>query len=323
MSLEINPSNASPAESAPAAVPEASATPAPASTPAPEATNTGAEATAPAAAPASAYTPNYKFKALGEEHEIDEEYRGYIKSPDDEKRFTRVFEQIKGVGKLKENWKTAETQAKEYKQKYDHFEQSLRAIDQVAKSGNPFQALQYLGFDQDTILKAAKQALDFNDLPEHAKQIHHQNQQGQQYTQQLLAQYQQTESRAQQLEVRILKTELENTLASPEVKDVLQKYEALNGPGSFRQEVIDEANAETARTGNILSAGEAATRVLRRYKPFLAASLATSPQAQAPAAPKELPVIPTNTGAGGGSPVAKSFTSLEDIKNHRKQTYGY
>lgn len=269
------------------------------------------------------WEPNYKFKANGQEFEIDEEYRAYIKSQDDEKKIKRMFEQFKGVDSLKERWKQAETQAKEFQSKYENYEQSLSAINQLAQKGDIMKALQYLGFNEDMILQAAKQALDFRDLPEQAKQIHTQAQQQERFAQEMFMRNQAIEQQLYQAKAQMRAAELESTLSSSEIKDFQSRFDAAHGPGSFRQEVINEAQAEYLRTqsqtgqGVDISAKDAVERVLRKLKPFLA-----SQQAQAQGSASDAPVIPT-TKPGSTSPVAKSFKSLEEIQNYRKQKFGY
>lgn len=268
------------------------------------------------------WEPNYKFKANGQEFEIDEEYRSYIKSQDDEKRIKRMFEQFKGVDSLKERWKQAETQAKEYQSRYENYEQSLGAITQLAQKGDVMKALQYLGFSDEMILQAAKQALDFRDLPDQAKQIHTQAQQQERFAQEMFMRNQAIEQQLYQAKAQMRAAELESTLSSADIRDFQSRFDTAHGPGSFRQEVINEAQAEYLRTqaqtgqGVDISAKEAVERVLRKLKPFLASQ-------QQPNAPvSDAPVIPT-TKAGSTSPVAKSFKSLEEIQNYRKQKYGY
>lgn len=278
------------------------------------ATATGTD-TAPAATEPPAYQPNYKFKANDEEHEIDEEYRAYIKSAEDEKRIKRLFEQFKGVERLKETYKTTRKEAGDYRQKVEMYDNSINAFNQLANAGKRLEALKLLGLDNKFIYEAAKQAMDFDELPQQAREIYNQAEEQKRFAQQMLQQNQAYQEQMAELKSNAKRAELEQTLAHPEVRDVVSKYEAINGAGSFRQDVIQEAQAEYLRTkettgqGIDLTAQEAVNRVLRRIKPFMSVAQPQTNQQ------KEVPVIPATGSGSRGSPSSgpkiRSFKDLE------------
>lgn len=263
------------------------------------------------------YQPNYKFKANDEEHEIDEEYRAYIKSAEDEKRIKRMFEQFKGVDKLKETWKSTSKEAREYRQKVENYENSISAFNKLVQSGKEFEAFKLLGVSDKMLYQAAKQAMEFDELPQQARDIYNQSQEQTRLAQQIFQQNQFYQEQMAEMRTNSRRAELDQTLAHPEIKDVVSRYDAIHGDGSFKQDVIAEAQAEYLRTqqtsgqGVDLTAADAVNRVLRKIKPFMSA-----PQPQ-PINNREVPVIPS-TSSGSRSSVS-SGPQIRSIKDLEKE----
>lgn len=254
------------------------------------------------------YTPNWKYKANQAEHELPEEYRGYIKSADDEKRIKRLFEQVHGVEKIKNEYKTASTELSSYKG-------GIEAVNKLLESGQYQKAFSILGWDKDIAFKAAKQFLDFDELPHNQKELYHQASEVELHNQRLQQEYQTLQGQLQAQAAQLKAVELSNVLSQSEVKSVSERFDSANGPGSFRQKVIQYAHAESLRRGEDITADEAINAVMEFIKPY-------QQQAQPmQAEPKELPVIPATKGSS--TPAQKSFKSVDDLVAYRKAQYGY
>jgi hypothetical protein len=250
----------------------------------------------------AAFAPNWKFKVGKEEHEIEEEFRPYIKSPEDEARIKRMHERAYG-GKMtfKENLNLKDT--------VKSYENMVSTFNHHVNAGDPLKALQILRLPEQAILQAAKQLLDLDSLPQQAKDIYTKSQQQEQAAAQLYQQNMEYQRELNTLKLQSRTAELNQVLATPEVKEIREKYDAVYGPGSFHQEVINEGQRTWAMQGVDPSAQDAVGAIIKRIKPFM------SQAAPQQVAPKQVPVLPA-TGAGSkGSPAGGPvIQSIDDLK---------
>jgi hypothetical protein len=82
------------------------------------------------------YQPNYKFKAFGKEHEIDESFRAFIKDKDTEERFRKLHEKSYAMEKfqaderkIKSEYDQFKTQAEPNLKAMAHFDTLLKNKD--------------------------------------------------------------------------------------------------------------------------------------------------------------------------------------------------
>ncbi|MBX3017988.1 MAG: hypothetical protein KF767_08870 [Bdellovibrionaceae bacterium] len=263
-----------------------------------------------------AYTPNWKFKAAGQEHEIDEEYRSYIKSAEDEKRLKRLFEQAKGLDPVRAERDKYREESGVYRNELGQYETQFSKIKALRSQGQMMKALRGLGLTPEEIYVAAKQQMDFDSLPQQAQDIYHQNQEAERQAQHLASQNESYANQMAALQVSVKRTELSQALANPEIKDIASRFDAVNGEGAFYAQVVQEGKAQFALNQQDISAFEAVNAVVSRFRPFLTQAAPAAPaqmQPAVPQAPKEVPVIPSAKGASqvaGGSRIK----SLADMK---------
>lgn len=268
-------------------------------------------------APEQQYQPNWKYKANGDEYEIDEEYRGYVKGPEDEKRIKRLFEQFKGVDKLKNEYQTTKQRAQEYEGKYNNYEQSIQAINRLVATGQEKKALEILGFKPQQIYKAAQEFLEFDELPQQAKAQHAYAKEQEALAAQFYQEKQQLEQERLSLRTEKLQNDLQRTLAQPEITQISKMYDQAKGEGEFFKAVRQAGQMLARVNGQDPTAAEAVEYVAGNLRPFVqqAQQFQAQPQAQAapgPQAPKPVPVIPATSG--NMTPVKKRVTSIDDIE---------
>lgn len=273
-----------------------------------------------------AYQPNFKYKAAGKEYELEEEYRPYVKSADDEKRIKRLMEQAKAFEHVHGERETYKTKATAAEQELGQFQQGLQAINEHRSKKEMYKAMQGLGLSNDEILIAAKQLLDFDALPQEQQNMYHQSQEAQRQAQYLSQVNQSYASQMQALQTTVLRNELSQTLARPEIQDIQTKFDAVNGEGAFQQEVINAGKSHHAMYQQDLSATQAIESVARKFRPFLTQAQAQAAQipglqASGYQAPRDVPVIPSVKGAAQ-SAAEKGISSIDDMKRARKELFG-
>lgn len=267
------------------------------------------------------YTPNYKFKAMDEEYEIDEEYRGYIKSQEDEKRIKRLFEQFKGVDKIKmreQEYQKKWSEAEPYVQKAQNYDMSFGAFNKLVQSGEYKKAFDLFQVPKEVIYKTALQYAEYDELPQQQKEVYNQLNHQESLNQQLYQQYQETQTQLQQIKSEARKTELQNLLSQPEVKTIAERYDQAYGPGTFKQQIINRGKQHFAATGQDLTATQVAQEFIQFAKPFLSVPQAPTTQT-VPQAPKEVPVIPATGSSSGSSPGPAKIKNLAALKKLAEQ----
>ena len=295
------------------------------STPAPSETITTNQASSDGIAPGEAleapvtvpppmptWAPNFKYKAMGQEHEIDEDYRSYIKSQEDEKKIKRLFEQFQGAKALHEEVKSIKTEHVPIKQELQSYKQGFEAFNQLAGKGDFIKAFDLFKIPKAVILQAAKQHLDFDELPQQHREAHHQLTEQEQYNAYLQQQLNEAQAKNNQMATQSLKSELTNVLSRPDVKTVSERYDQVNGPDAFKNLVKERGLAHFAMTQGRedLTATQVVDQLLGMMKPFMA-----PPQAPAaPAAPREVPVIPATGNSSSSVPGQAKAKRIDDLK---------
>jgi len=267
--------------------------------------------------PIPQYTPNFKFKAAGKEYELDDEYRGYVKTPDDEKRIKRLFEQAKAFEHVHNDREKLKGESSKYKGELDIYNKAIEQVNQFRAKGDFRRALDVIGFGKDDVIKAAKQILDFDALPQQAQDSYYQAVEAERQAQSLYEQNQAYANQMAALSTSMKKIELSNALSNPEISEIKSRYDEVNGPGAFERAVINVGESHFALKQQDISAADAVEMVVKNIRPFM------SQQApKPPMAPREVPVIPAVKGAASAS-AEKGISSIDDLKRVRKEKFGF
>lgn len=278
-----------------------------------------------------AYTPNYKYKVHDKEYEFDEFVRGAIKDAESEKKLRELYERSRGLDEIKskrdklndeyQNYrKSSDPIVTQYNNAANYYYKAMEAMEM----GNAYNASAYLdrafsslGIPEDVLLKHVYNKLNMKDLPPQLQKQYTRNVELEHQNSLLQQQMEQASTQQQQLAVQQRQFELTQTLAKPEIQSISSAFDQSNGkPGSFFQAVWDYAGLHYQRTGEDLTAEQAAQKFIQQFG-LRAPVQAPTPQ-QTVVAPQQVPVIPTAKG-GAASPARKKISSLEDIEKEYAQ----
>jgi hypothetical protein len=282
--------------------------------------------------PPTVYTPDYKFKAANKEHEIDEWLRPAIKSPEHEKKLKEIYEKAFGIDEIKQGREKAREEYKAYRTQTEPVVQTVTQAAQLYnsaikayKDGNSrkatFQldeAFKHLGIKDEVLQQYVFQKLQAEEMDPREKQHYNHQRELELANAQMQQQMQEQQAYFQQIKVQTRTQELNQATSKPEVASIVQSFDQRNGPDSFKQEVISRGRMYWEMYQQDKPAHELVQEIINKY------GLQAPPQEappQAPAAPKDVPVIPVIKG-NSGSPAGRQFNSLDDIKAYRKQQYG-
>lgn len=300
---------------------------APASQPAPASASAAATpasgvADAQPAAPAP-FQPNFKFKAFGKEHEIEDTFRSLIKDKDTEEKVRKFHEKAYAMEKFQEDSKKFKGDFESYKAQTEPNLKAMNHFNNLLKNKDWDNFFGGLQVPKEEIFDWVRKQLELESMdPRQRSEIERANQIRQQnyaYEQQM---QEQTQS-FQQLSVQTRQMQLDSLMARQDISSQAEKVDQAYGRiGAFRDLVIEEAANHWHRTQQDLPADAAVQLALKKFGVFLSPQGAvTSPaQAAAPSAPagNAAPIIPHVAGSGR-SPVKKSPRSLDDLRAIAKQ----
>ena len=267
----------------------------------------------------AAFTPDFKFKVRDEEHAMDDWVKDHIKDEATQKKFQDLYTRGHGL-------ELAKTERDEVKQKLGTLEESLQHVNELVQKGDARSFIEALGLPKKMFLDYAINEFKFQELPAEEKQKIEAQRQQELAMQQLQMQNNELQDNYQ-AEARQRRTiELETALGG-EYQGAAQAYDQRAGtPGAFRKLVVErgifhhhvngvDIPVSQAIQEAILLGGVQAGTPQATQQPVEAGTPTVQPQQQK----KVLP----NIQGQGTSPTKTSFNSLDSLKAHRKQKYGF
>jgi hypothetical protein len=267
-----------------------------------------------------AYTPDFKVKIKGKEHEIDEMFRGLIKDPETEKKVKEVFEKAYGIEAVKADRTALKSEYEGFKSQVIPHLQVLDQFTTLRDSGNLGAAFQVAGISDEQIFEYAIQKLEMEKNPVLAKTYTAQQAEAQK-TLELQRKVAMYEQQTAQTEEQRFNQELEESIGANQAL-VAQVNAKFGSEDFFRDEVIQYGLMQHNR-GKMITPSEATAAVVNKYKQLFPAT--SAPQAAAPVNPQVAPSTPQrpatmpNVGNSNVSPVAKKVRSMDDLFAAQKE----
>jgi hypothetical protein len=304
--------NTNPAEStATGTISAAPGTPGASATPAP-----GAEGAVPVIG-APAYTPNYKYKAAGQEKELDKMWHSLIKDADSEKKVKEVFAKVDAFEYAKQRREQAEQQVQSLTNDYQQVNSTVQRFNHSVQSNDLSSAFRLAGITKDQVFNWTKQQLQLMDMPPEQRQQHEQAEQIRAHNYDLNEKVQQLQQQYESQAVQARAVQLDVALSRPEVARFAEQWDQnAEQPGAFKVFVIEEAKKAYYDAKQDLSPEQAIQSVMQKFGKFLNVG---SPTMQSPQAipqsgqPRQVPVIP-NVQGKAASPIKKVPKSLDELK---------
>lgn len=276
---------------------------------------------------APAYQPNFKFKAFGKEHEIEETFRSLIKDKETEEKIRKFHEKAYAMETFQENEKKLKGQFDQFRQQAEPNLKAMNHFNQLLKNKDWDNFFGGLKVPDEEIFNWVEKRLQMRAMPPEQRAEFERQAQIRQQAYQYQNELQETQQSYQQLASETRAMQLENILARGEVSSQAQAIDKAYGEeGAFRNLVIEEAVNHYARTQQDLPADQAVKMTLQKYSRFLqmqnpgnagasqSPTLGAAPQGTANG---QAPIIP-HVGGSARSPVKKQPRSLDDLKNMAK-----
>lgn len=266
-----------------------------------------------------AYTPNFKFKVMDKEHEVDEWLRPVIKNADTEKKVKELYEKAYGLDSIKPKHQAIKDELEQAKAKVAQTDQALDILGKYVAENDFDSFFEGLNIPKNKILEYALDLVKREQMSPEQKAQWESSKQAKEAARYYEAENARLQQSQQQFAVQQRTFELDMALNNPEAKVVSDAYNAgMGSPEAFKDYCIQIGQAYAVR-GQDIPATQAVSEAIRHLKainPSL--GVATSANVVPTVQPSQKPVIPNIQGRGT-SAVKPAVKSLEDLKKRAKE----
>jgi len=267
----------------------------------------------PAAVETQAYTPNTKFKVMGQEKAFDDFITPAIKDADTEKKVRELYERSYGLDSVKGDREQLRTKLQEIEPVYTELTGQLGRAQKALDAEDFDTAGENIGLNDQTILKWAHHIMKRHEMPEDQKRLYTQSRESQRRLEQLEAEREQWTRQQSSYAVERKEVELGGVMSRPDVSQAVQQYDTGMGyAGAFREAVVNYGKA-MSMGGEDISAEAAVEGVLRQMRainPSFGVLGQTNPNIVTPSNKATLP----NIKGTGTSPIKQRPKNLDDLR---------
>jgi hypothetical protein len=266
-----------------------------------------------------AYNPNYKFKVMDKEHEIDEWLRPVIKNADAEKKIKELYEKAYGLDSIKPKHQAIKDELDQTKIKVAQTDQALDILGKYVSENDFDSFFEGLNIPKNKVLEYALELVKREQMSPEQKAHWQSSKQAKEAARYYEAENTRLQQSQQQFAVQQRTFELDMALNVPEAKAVAEAYNAGMGTAEAFKDYCVQIGQAYAVRGQDIPASQAVSEAIRHLKainPSL--GVVSSSNAAQVVQPSQKPVIPNIQGRGT-SAVKPTVKSLEDLKRRAKE----
>lgn len=271
----------------------------------------------------TSYVPNYKYKAAGQEKELDDPFfRSLIKDAESEKKVRSVFEKIDAFDTVKGQKQHFEGQFTSLLGDYNNMSHTVTKFNESVSKGDLSSAFRVGGITKEQVFKWTQQQIQLMEMPPEQRAQYEQFEQAQAQKSELEERVQSIQQQFETQAVQNRTMQLDFALTRPEVARFAEAWDRGGEPGAFKDLVIEEAKkvvyeSQAAGKPIDLSPEQAIAMVMQRFGKRLSVGDATM-QVASQAIPGNgqrtaPPVIPNVVGKPS-SPIKQVAKSLDDLR---------
>lgn len=281
------------------------------------------------AAPLITYNPNLKFKYLDAkqnaklEKEFDEWIKPVIKDSDTEKKVRELYEKAYGLDHAKSSREKVRTENETLRHENTETKRALGVLSTFVQNDDMQSFFEALKIPEDKVMKWALNRIQYRELPPEKRAEYDNMRNVQQRAALLEEQNQRLTEQYQTHSVQTRMSELDRSLADPQVGTVAQEFDRRMGyEGAFKKAVVERGQYYWAIHQQDIPVGQAVNEVLQMIGGMPQTAAPTSDIANQNASqgalgvsqtPERKPVIPNIQGRGT-SPARKIPRSIADLK---------
>jgi hypothetical protein len=282
-------------------------------------------ASTPVEPAAPAWVPDFKFKVMDKEHEIDPLFHSVIKDEDTLKKVKRLHEQAMGIPHLEQSrdeFKNKFLTTQPRLDEYSRVESRLNKLSHFVEQKDFGSFFNEIKVPKKEIFAWVKREIDLLDAPPETRA---QYEQAQVQNSRMYELQQENENfRQQQASFEQQRSEqmLDQSITQMAGAEANFYNERMGNPAAFRDYVISRGQQIQTMTGQRVPISQVLEQVRQEFQKLGVMPQATTPSAQ-PAYPQivpanQKPAIPV-IKAGGASPVSTPIKSMKDLKERAAQ----
>lgn len=259
------------------------------------------------------YQPNFKFKVMDEEKEIDEFVRGAIKDQESEKKIRELYEKAYGLDYVKPKYEERGKKLTEVEGRYNEL-YGMVSDTMSLKEKDFWGFCEKLGLTKEQVAQKVLEEVKKLELPEDQKRIYDELERTRRANLDLEKKFEFERRASEERAVQARTYELDTVLSRPEISAYAKAYDSSRKKsGAFREFVVRHGKAEWSVNQRDVSSEQAVVDAMailgESYRGGPATATHTAPNAD----DKPLPVIPRVTGKSV-SPTGKAPRSIDDLK---------
>lgn len=268
------------------------------------------------AAEVAPYNPNFKFRVLDKEHEVDEWLKPIIKDAETEKKIKDLYEKAYGLEPVKQSREKFQKEAETYKGHYSALYNDVAEAMQLKNSGNLDAFFEKLQIPTEKVADWMLKKLEIQQLPPEQKRVYDELNAKEKAEAQLARQLEAAEAQNRQLATQAREWEVDQWLAKPEVNSIVSRYDSENGAGAFKSLVAQMGVSHFHAYGEDAPTEQMVSQVMK----MLGGAYKSQPaqMQQASDGEKKLPVIPNISGKNV-SPTQKIPKSVDDLRRLQRE----
>lgn len=265
--------------------------------------------------PAPDWQPNYKFKSMDKEYEIDEWARPFV-TKDTQEKFVELYQKAFGLDHFK-------GKNQELSGQVDNFKGFISdVISTRDKDLNKF--FQKVGLKREQVIKYVLDLAEKEDLPESEKSLYNKNNELQAKIEELEGQLNSTTQGFEAQVIQARELDLARELNTPTVASLVDAFDKRMGQGAFKQMVIQQGDYVWNTENKDLSAKEAVERVLNILGLEVQGNANPTPnepngQNKTKVVKHSKPAVIPNIGNSTGSQAGRKPKSIAELREMAKE----
>lgn len=289
------------------------------STSTPTSTSAGAQSLSSAEqAVESAFNPDFKFKVMDEEKEIDEWIRPFITDQEKQQKIKELYEKAHGLDYAKPKHEALKQKYESMEPQYQALTGDLKLLGQHLKNQDLGSFFKSFKLTDEQILDYAVKRLEYMEAPPEVKKQMEAEEGRKSQLAQVSLDNEQLRSYKKDHESQVFQKSFQDTMSRPEIQAVAQSFDSRTGKsGSFTEAIIEYGKVKSIQAGRNLPIPEIVQGYIQTFgltpQPSQVASGAQVGTGSTETAQRKetLPKVQSS----GASPVAQKVKSLQDLKN--------
>lgn len=278
----------------------------------------------PIAAEKKEWSPNFKFNVMDQEHEMDEYFRQFIKSEQDEAKFRELYEKAYGLDVVKPKFQAAKEKLQQVEPRFNTLISRLQELEGFSERGDFDNFFKRLNINEEKVLQWVIKKAQYNELPPEQRKALDEQRSVQERAYLLEQENKQIRQQYEAYVTQAKEQGLQIALERPDVRQLASQFDAKQGrPGAFRQEVINYADYiwHSTRGQTDLTPEEAVQAIVERLtvfggpqynQPQVVPAAGVQPVQPAPRT-KPIPNLQSRSVSSVGKPKPKSLADLKKL----------